>query len=249
MSAVLESRQEPGRTASAVLAVLVHVVLLLLLVYGIRWQTRPPEAVEVQLVRTAPAPPAPAAEPLPPRPAPPPVPEVAPKPATPAKPDIALREKERPRPKPEPEAKPTPRTEAKPQPDKASHRLLEEDLKALAAERERRLAAEELARVRAAQASVAREKAVADYISRIRAKIKGNIVLPPDLRGNPEAVFDVVQLPSGEILSVKLKKSSGHAAYDAAVERAILKSSPLPRPEQAELFSRHLELKFRPLEE
>ena len=80
-------------------------------------------------------------------------------------------------------------------------------------------------------------------------KIKGNIVLPPDIKGNPEAIFDVVQLPSGEILSVKLKKSSGHAAYDNAIERAILKSSPLPKPEQGDLFSRSLELKFRPLED
>jgi len=32
------------------------------------------------------------------------------------------------------------------------------------------------------------------------------------------------------------------------VQRAILKSSPLPRPAQAELFVRTLELRFRPQE-
>jgi colicin import membrane protein len=88
----------------------------------------------------------------------------------------------------------------------------------------------------------------AGYVDKIRAKIKGNIVLPPDIKGNPEAVFDVVQLPTGEVLSVKLRKSSGVKAYDDAVERAILKSSPLPRPEKSELFERNLELKFRPLD-
>ena len=88
-----------------------------------------------------------------------------------------------------------------------------------------------------------------NQMNKIKGKIKGNLMLPPDIRGNPEAVFDVIQLPSGEILSVKLKKSSGHAAYDSAIERAILKSSPLPKPEQGDLFSRALELKFRPLEE
>ena len=47
-------------------------------------------------------------------------------------------------------------------------------------------------------------------------------MLPPDIPGNPEAIFDVVQLPTGEVMSAKLRKSSGYQAYDAAVERAIL---------------------------
>jgi colicin import membrane protein len=88
----------------------------------------------------------------------------------------------------------------------------------------------------------------AGYIDKIRAKVKGNVVLPQDLPGNPEAIFDVVQLPTGEVLSAKLRKSSGSKAYDEAVERAILKSSPLPRPDRPELFERNLVLRFRPQE-
>jgi colicin import membrane protein len=252
-AAVFEGREDPGRKTSAVLAAVVHVALAIFLVYGIRWQTRMPEAVEVELVRAVPAPPAAVVEP-PPEPVP--APKVEPKPEPkvepkaepkPAKPDIALKEKEKPKSKPEPKVEP--KSQSRPVPDKARDQLLDKELKALAAEREKQLAAQELAQMKATQASVARSKATADYIGRIRGKIKGNIVLPPDIKGNPEAIFDVVQLPSGEILSVKLKKSSGHAAYDRAVERAILKSSPLPKPEQGDLFSRNLELKFRPLEE
>ncbi len=74
-------------------------------------------------------------------------------------------------------------------------------------------------------------------------------MVPPEVKGNPEAVFDVTQLPSGEIVTVRLKRSSGHGALDAAIERAILKSNPLPKPEPADLFSRSLELRFRPLED
>jgi len=180
----------------------------------------------------------------PPKVAPKPEPKVEPKPAPP-KPDIALKEKE----KPKPEPKPVPKAEPRPEPDKASRQLMAEALKREQQQLEARKAEQELAQMKAAQAAAARSKATADYIGRIRGKIKGNIVLPPDIKGNPEAIFDVVQLPSGEILSVKLKKSSGHPAYDNAVERAILKSSPLPKPEQGDLFSRSLELKFRPLEE
>ncbi|MEI6300400.1 MAG: TonB C-terminal domain-containing protein [Betaproteobacteria bacterium] len=93
-------------------------------------------------------------------------------------------------------------------------------------------------------------RAIADYVGRIRSKIKGNIVMPGDMpAGNPEAIFDVVQLPTGEVLSpVRLKKSSGYKPYDEALERAIVNASPLPKPDRPELFQRNLELKFRPLD-
>ena len=76
--------------------------------------------------------------------------------------------------------------------------------------------------------------------------MKGNVIVPADLAGNPEAIFEVVQLPTGEIIEATLRKSSGSRAYDDAVQRAIIKSSPLPRPDRAELFQRALTLKFRP---
>ena len=46
--------------------------------------------------------------------------------------------------------------------------------------------------------------------------------MPGDMpAGNPEAIFDVVQLPTGEVLSpVRLKKSSGYKPYDDAIERS-----------------------------
>jgi len=94
--------------------------------------------------------------------------------------------------------------------------------------------------------ATARARAEADYIRRIQAKVKGNVVLPPDMPGNPETIFEVVQLPTGEIIDAVLRKSSGVRAYDDAVQRAIIKSSPLPRPDRPDLFQRSLTLKFRP---
>ena len=94
----------------------------------------------------------------------------------------------------------------------------------------------------------ARGRAQADWIRSIQAKVRGNVNVPPDIAGNPEAIFEVVQLPTGEIIDVQLRKGSGNRVYDEAVQRAILKSSPLPRPERPELFQRSLTLKFRPLD-
>jgi colicin import membrane protein len=118
-------------------------------------------------------------------------------------------------------------------------------------ESQMRAQAEQEANARAEQAAAgaARSKAQLEWIDRIRSRIRGYINLPPDIPGNPEAIFDVVQLPTGEIIDVKLRKSSGVRAYDDAVQRAILKASPLPRPVPADLFQRNLELHFRPLDQ
>jgi colicin import membrane protein len=112
-------------------------------------------------------------------------------------------------------------------------------------ETESRATADRDAQARAQQATQ-RAKAEADWIRSIQAKVRGNVIVPADMAGNPEAIFEVVQLPTGEIIDVQLRKSSGVRAYDDAVQRAILKSSPLPRPERPDLFQRSLTLKFRP---
>ncbi len=237
---LLPPRAAPGKHVALVLTVLVHLLLGFFLVYGIRWQTRPPEAVEVELVRAAPAAPpepAPQHEPAPRREA---APVVEERPA-PVKPDIAVKEKPKP-----------PKEAPAPKPD-AFQDQARRDLENLGLNKEVASASEELSRLRtaqaAAQAAAARSKAEGNYVAKIKGKIKGNIVRPPDIVGNPEAIFDVTQLPTGEILAVKLMKSSGNAALDAAIERAILKSSPLPLPERGDLFQRSLELRFKPLED
>lgn len=228
--------EEPGRYASAVFAVLVHGLLALFLVYGVRWQNPVQEAVEVELVRSAPEP---APEP-PPQPAPDPAPEPAPeaRPA-PVKPDIALKEKEKPKPTPKPENKTSNLNPIEWLRREAAHLAQQ---KAVNAEMQ------QLNKLKAAQEAAAHDKARADYLARIRGKIRGNIVLPPEIEGNPEAEFEVIQLPSGEVMRVRLARSSGNPALDSAIERAILKSNPLPQAPNG-LFERTLAIRYRPRED
>ncbi len=241
-SAMFDERVDPGRIASFLLAAAMHVALFAVLVFGVRWQNRPPEAVVVELWNE----PVPAVVQVEPKPAPPPV-VAKPEPVV-AKPEIAEKApppkvaKAEPKPKPEP-----PKAAPRPRDEEAQRQLREQaqrEQNAMAIDREQQQLREQLAR----DTDAARRRGLADYESKIRNKVRGNIVLPPDIQGNPEAHFLVVQLPTGEVLSTKLVKSSGHRGYDDAVERAILKSSPLPRPDKAELFSRELRLTFRPKE-
>jgi len=227
----LEWRREESLAPAIMLAVAVHVLLAVVLTFGVRWQNRAPEVISVELWQ----PPPPAAQPEPPKPAP--APQAKPEPRI-EKPDLAI--KEAPKPKPAP-----------PKPDDrlAQQRLREElarEQQQLAAEHERQAIKDQLTRDAARSAAAARDRAIASWIDKIRLKIRNNIHLPPDLKGNPEALFLVTQLPTGEVLQARLVISSGHAAYDDAVLRAILKSSPLPKPDSAGLFERELKLTFRP---
>lgn len=241
-------RREPAFTTSFLLAAIMHAVLIGILFFGVRFQSHAPTTVEVELWEAAPPPP-PEVKPEPkPEPPPPPPKAEAPKPSP--KPDIA--EVQKPKPKPKAEAKPKPKAEA-PKRDRELEKRVQEQLameqKAVAqqdAERRER----ELKALIAKREADARAKALATWQDKIRAKIRGNIILPQGIPGNPEAVFDVALLPTGEVLSgsVRLRRSSGHAAYDEAVYRAILKASPLPKPDDPTLFVRQLELRFRPLD-
>jgi colicin import membrane protein len=246
MAAAAIQQADPGRTAAGVLSAAMHLMLLVALVVGVNWQSSRPEAVAVELWQELPRPevetpkvePKPEVKPEPPKPEIKPQPR--PEPPPPKKPDIATEK-----------AKPAPREPAKKAerlPDLDFSRDLKEqaqrELESVQREREKRDALSQFQQ----RASVPSVKGDPRYADRVSAKIKGLIILPQEIRGNPEAVFDVEQLPTGEVTAVKLRTTSGNSAYDDAVERAIRKASPLPRPDAPNQPPRLLELRFRPQE-
>jgi colicin import membrane protein len=93
-----------------------------------------------------------------------------------------------------------------------------------------RLAQQAEARAAAGKRQAEVASVVGQYRDQISAKVRGNTRLPDNLTGNPEVRCLVKLLPTGEVQSVRVTKSSGNAAYDEAVVRAIEKSSPLPLP-------------------
>lgn len=244
-AAVALPPNDPSRLAAGVLSAAMHLLLLVALVFGINWQSSQPRSVVVDLwselppqVVEAPKPePVPEIKPEPPKPEikPPPKPEPPP---APKKPDIVV---EKAAPKKEAPKKPVPI------PDLDLSRQIREqasrELESAQREREKR---EALSQFKPIPASPVRGDP--GYADKVIAKIKPLIVVPPDIAGNPEAIVDVTQLPTGEVVDVKMRKKSGNQAYDDAIERAIRKASPLPRPDPPNQPPRQLELRFRPLE-
>jgi colicin import membrane protein len=254
---VWQVRRDSGYGPSFALAFAVHAVLLTALFIGVRFQSYAPDTVSVELWEPPPPPPRVVVEP------PKPVPKVEPKPepAPPPKPEPKIEKPdivekaapkpkpkaEPPKPKPEP-PKPKPKAEP-PKPkvpprDLQAEKMMREQLAAESAAASERLAKDLAERATAA----AQDRALAAWMARIRGSIRGRILEPvvAQVQGNPEAVFDVSLLPTGEVLNVRLTKSSGNSAYDQELHRAILAASPLPKPEPASLFQRRLELRFRP---
>lgn len=261
MSATLA--YEPYRLPAGMLALAVHGAFFALLYFGFTWQIQTAETMSVELWQSLPevevAPPAPPAIAQAVQPAQPAQPEKL------VKPDIAL-----------PDKKDKKKAETKSDVTKPDKKQAEtqpvppdfEQQKQAEAEQRERLAAQQAAqaaRERAEQAvreraeQAARDKAAQDaamdaivdeYKAKIVTKIRRNIVKPPDVRDDARAEFRVTLLPGGTVLSTELKKSSGNAAYDNAVERAILKSQPLPLPADVAMFNRFrvLLLVFRPAE-
>jgi colicin import membrane protein len=83
------------------------------------------------------------------------------------------------------------------------------------------------------------------YIAAITAAVKSKAHYGGSLDepGNPTATFRVEQAPTGDILSIKMTKSSGVPAFDDAVKRAIDAASPLPKKKDGTV-ERSLEINF-----
>lgn len=260
------------------LALGVHVALLAALLISFNWKAAHPmmNVTEVELwdsiPSNSPSPPPPSLEPVVKAPSPEPVvkEEVKETPKEEPKVDIALEKKK------ELEQKKAEEKAAKLAQKQAADKLKKEQLAALQAETRqddmrdadkqakdkkaakesndalKKLQQDALAEgdQQALSAKAAANAGVVDeFKSKIQAKIRGNVNKALCGDGNPELRFEIGLLPTGELSnSPKLVKSSGNAACDEAVERAIIASEPLPLPSDASLFSqfRNLKLKFKP---
>ena len=257
MSAVMYA--EPYKLPAGILAVAMHGALFAFLYFSVHWQAQPPQGMVVEIWESLPDVPS-----APVRDVPPPMEKpVLPTPKAPPK----IIEAKRPTPVAPPKVVQPKVVQPKTTPPKADIELADKK-KPLKQEKEvvepvvkenmvdekieREAQAERLAQAakeaqavqeRAAQ-SAAIGKVINEHIGKIRAKIKRNIVEPRDLPTGIHGKFSITVLPGGSVLNVRLVKASGNAAYDNAVERAILKSQPLPVPEDVTLFQKFREINF-----
>lgn len=98
-----------------------------------------------------------------------------------------------------------------------------------------------------------REKQNNIDVDKYRALIKGKItskwIIPASYQTGMKCEVLVRLIPSGDVVSVYISKSSGNSSFDRSVEQAVKKSSPLPLPASSKnLFNefREVRLVFSP---
>lgn len=246
---------EKGSGPAFALSLLAHVVLFIAIAFMVRWKSEPVGTVTAELWSLPPAAvQQPAPVPPPPRPAPvepPPPPEPEPRKA-----DIVIEPKKTP-----PPPKLEPKKVEPPPPPKVEPKKVEppkkddSKLKKLEAERQAAAAKATLDRVLAQAGPGARPAAAGGlsdaYAAQINSCIRPHIIFNVPEGTKPRqfiAEFEVTLLPTGEQAGApKLLKASGLAAYDQAVERAIRRCDPFPRPKEGAV-PRSIPLIFDPVE-
>ena len=95
---------------------------------------------------------------------------------------------------------------------------------------------------------VAQQKEVERYRALIKQSISNKWRVPLSAKKGQECILKLRLIPSGEVVSVEIVKSSGDTAYDSSVEAAVFKASPLPLPPaESGLFNefREINVPFR----
>lgn len=214
----------------------------------------PAHAAEAPAVVPAPAKPAPAAKAAPkappkkeqPAPKAAPKQKAAPEPLKAPEPDIALADKLR---------KEREASEARQAKKAAEEQARAEQL--AARKKEEQAEAQRQAEAEARQAAEAEAEAqrnerervqLGQHIRAIQEKVRRHVNEPAGLTGRPQAEFDVVLQPGGDVVSATLVRSSGVPAYDEAIRIALREASPLPLPAEPRLASqlRRFRLEVRP---
>jgi colicin import membrane protein len=136
--------------------------------------------------------------------------------------------------------------ELKKQQELEQKRKQEELAKAKAEEALKKQLAAEQAAMQAAQ-DKADMNIINQYVARITRAIQSEFNmtgLPPGL----SCVFQIRMSPTGDVLTLRIDRSSGNTIFDTRAETAVRSAAPLPVPEDARVFAkmREIRLTFAP---
>ncbi len=133
-----------------------------------------------------------------------------------------------------PEKTATPKPEAKPQP-----KITHEELAAIA----RAELAETVAAQEQSSATATADEMAASFAALIRQTVVSYWSRPPSARNGMEAELSIQLIPTGEIVSVRVIRSSGNTAFDRSAMNAVQKAGVFPELQQ--LPNREFEKNFR----
>lgn len=165
----------------------------------------------------------------------------------------AAKPKAKPKPKPKVKSKPKPvqkaKPKAKPKPKPAPPKVVEKPEPRLTAAELAAIARSELSRAMETeeqqQVAMTSDEMAASYAALIRQTVMNYWSRPPSARNGMEVLLALQLIPTGEVVSVTVVKSSGNNAFDRSAINAVQKAGQFP--ELKNLPSREFEKSFRRL--
>ena len=148
--------------------------------------------------------------------------------------DEKIKKKIQPKSKPKPKPKPKPKKNNE---NKIKHKILDEqETKSLQASK---------------QLELENKKIVSSYSAYIIERIEANWNRPPSARRGMESKLLIKLVPTGQVISVKLLKTSGNIAFDRSAEQAVYKVGSFDKLQQLDIQTfeknfRKLQLVFKP---
>jgi len=142
------------------------------------------------------------------------------------------------------------RVEAERQAEKERQQREAEEQKARQADIARQEAELKAQQAEAERQALARQQAMQSEIKKHEALIKQHITrywqIPPGTPDNRVCEVKVTLIPGGDVVDVKVIRSSGDAAFDRSVESAVYRAAPLPVPSvESGLFDKFREVIFQ----
>jgi colicin import membrane protein len=84
------------------------------------------------------------------------------------------------------------------------------------------------------------------YVRQIEDRIERSWIPPASAQPGLQCEVNVTQIPSGEVIGVRVVRCNGDEAVIRSIEAAVLRASPLPLPPIPSLFDRNLIVNFQP---
>jgi colicin import membrane protein len=97
-----------------------------------------------------------------------------------------------------------------------------------------------------ARAEGERQTRLAEWADALVRHVQRNYTTPPGAPDDFSCQVRMQLLPDGTVTNAKIVKSCGSPALDRAVEDAVYRSSPLPKPADPSVFDRDLTINFTP---
>jgi len=85
-----------------------------------------------------------------------------------------------------------------------------------------------------------------NWVAAIAQRVTSNWIRPPNTPQGLDCSVKITQLPSGQVVNAVMQQCNGDSVIQQSILTAVRKASPLPTPDNPDVFSRQITFEFAP---